>query len=583
MHYNLFDFLTLLGAVGLFLYGMMSMSDALMHVAGERMRSFLAHATSNRFMAVITGFTITAVIQSSSATTLMVVSFANASLLSLTESIGVIMGANIGTTVTAWLISLLGFKVKMSAIALPLVAIGFILSLSKKKPIKRWGKFIIGFSLLFIGLQYIRDSVPDIESHPETLSFLSQYTDQGMLSVLLFLIIGTVITLITQSSSVTIALTIVLCYQGWIPFDMAAAMVLGENIGTTITANLGAMVANYQAKRTAIAHLVFNLIGVSWVLLLFYGFLGGIDLLTKGIENSSPFTDRTAIPVALSLFHSTFNITNTLLLIGFVSLIRRIAERIIPEPPLKEEKIEQPHFLDEPSLEYPQTAIKALHDESLRLFETTTFKVLSHGLNVHREEVESDEDLKAILRETDHIKIKIDKVYYRNMKNIYSHIVEYATKLQEKFELDEDEIRSIHIILCADRKMVELVKNMQQLRKNLKHYIHSDNDYIREEYNKLRRMILKILRVVRKTRTGISWEEFSDKYLTMFTNIEQSDVLLNGTIDRLVREQLISNEMATSLMNDSTIAIHIARELADTSSLLYWQRECCADELHETE
>ena len=270
MNYGFTDLLTLLGSLGLFLYGMKVMSDALMALAGDNMRNILATTTSNRFLALTTGFFITAAIQSSSATTLMVVSFVNANLLTLTEAVGVIMGANIGTTVTAWLISILGFKVKMSAIALPLVGVGFLLSMSKNDQRRNWGLFIVGFSVLFIGLQFLKDSVPDIRSHPEILAFLTEYTSHGYASVLLFMLIGTILTLVVQSSSATMALTLLMTFEGWIPFDMAAAMVLGENIGTTITANLAAIVANFHAKRAARAHLIFNLIGVLWLLVLFF-------------------------------------------------------------------------------------------------------------------------------------------------------------------------------------------------------------------------------------------------------------------------------------------------------------------------
>ena len=575
MEYGFFDFLTLLGSLGLFLYGMKVMSDALMELAGDKMRTILATATSNRLFAVLTGFSITAVIQSSSATTLMVVSFANASLLTLPESIGVIMGANIGTTVTAWLISLLGFKVSMSTIALPLVGIGFLLSLSKKKTIKHWGYFIIGFSILFIGLQFLKDSVPDLKHHPEALAFLAEYTTKGFLSIILFMIFGTLLTVVIQSSSATMALTIIMCYEGWIPFEMAAAMVLGENIGTTITANMAALVANYQAKRTARAHFIFNMVGVLWMLIFFTAFLDMIDFAVLRIENASPFTQTAAIPVALSLFHTTFNILNTAFLIGFVPVISRVVERFVPTPPEKEEKIEQPRFLDKSSLDYPQTAIKALHDESLRLYEKTAFKVISHGMNVHREDIESDEDFKEIMANIDHIKINVDKIYYRKMKNIYSKIVEYATTLQGRFELNEDKIKTIRSILRADRLIVEIVKDIKLLHINMSRYIQSDNEHIRDEYNSLRKMILKLLRASRKAKEGDSWQEYKDKYHTLFDNIEQHDVLLNGTIDHLVRDQLITNEMATSLMNDSSVAMQIARNIASASSLLYG---CCIEE-----
>jgi phosphate:Na+ symporter len=337
MEYGFVDFLTLLGSLGMFLFGMKLMSESLQKVAGEKMRSILAAMTSNRVKGILTGFLITAVIQSSSATTVMVVSFVNAGLLSLIESIGVIMGANIGTTVTAWLISILGFKVKMSAIAIPLIGVSFPLLFSKHTKRKSWGELIIGFSLLFIGLQYLKDAVPDIKSNPEMLSFLGNYTDMGYGSLLLFLMAGTLLTVIIQSSSATMALTLVLCFNGLITFEMAAAMVLGENIGTTITANLAAMVANVSAKRTARAHFIFNTFGVIWILVLFYPFLKFINWFVIHLGSASPFAEAASIPIALSIFHTGFNITNVILLAGFAKFIEKIVIKIVPEKESDEE------------------------------------------------------------------------------------------------------------------------------------------------------------------------------------------------------------------------------------------------------
>ena len=573
MEYSFFDFLTLLGSLGLFLYGMKVMSDALMELAGDRMRNILATATSNRLFAVLTGFTITAVIQSSSATTLMVVSFANASLLSLTESIGVIMGANIGTTVTAWLISLLGFKINMAAIAIPMVGLGFLFSFSKHKNLRHWGYFIVGFAILFIGLQYLKNSVPDIKSSPEALAFLSAYTSNGYLSIVLFLIIGALLTAIIQSSSAAMAVTIIMCFEGWIPFEMAAAMVLGQNIGTTITANLAAIVANYRAKRTARAHFIFNSFGVVLALVIFVPFINVIGYAVEYFEGASPFTRAAVTPVGLSLFHTTFNILNTILLIQFVPLISRIAKYMVPKDVEKTALIEQPHFLDKSSLNYPQTGLKALLDESLRLLEKTTYKVITHGLHVHREEIESDKDLKKVLEKIHQFDLNVDQIYYNKFKNIYSKIVEYATRLQSQFDLDEDKIIAIRSILRADRLMVEMVKDIKPLHANMTRYLGSENGHIRAEYNNLRKIILKTLRLTRKARLAKLDEAYIMNSKDIRENVNQYDVLVNGTVDKLVREHLITNEMATSLMNDSAIAIHVAHNLIDVSSLLYLQRD----------
>jgi phosphate:Na+ symporter len=349
---NTFNFIwstiTLVGALGLFLFGMKLMSEALQKVAGSKMRHILGAMTNNRFKGAFTGLLVTTTIQSSSATTVMVVSFVNAGLLSLTGAVAVIMGANIGTTVTAWIISLLGFKVSLSFLSLPLIGLSFPLLFAKGGLRKSWGEFIIGFAILFIGLQFLKESVPDIKSNPEAFQFLTAYTDMGFWSVILFVAIGTLLTIIIQSSSATMALTLVMTYNGLIPFEMAAAMVLGENIGTTITANLAALVANTSAKRAARAHLLFNLFGVAWILAVFYPFLRGIDYIVNinhGISvlktdlSTADFESvKNAYPIALSLFHTLFNIINTFLLIGFVDFIAKIATRLVKQ---KEEEDEE--------------------------------------------------------------------------------------------------------------------------------------------------------------------------------------------------------------------------------------------------
>lgn len=581
MNYGFTDILTLLGALGLFLYGMKVMSDALMELAGDRMRNILATTMSNRFFAVFTGFGITAVIQSSSATTLMVVSFANASLLTLTEAIGVIMGANIGTTVTAWLISILGFKVSMSGIALPLVGIGFLLSMNKKKNLQNWGYFIIGFAVLFIGLQFLKDLVPDIRNNPEILASLSEYTSMGYASVLLFLFIGTILTMIVQSSSATMALTLLMTYEGWIPFDMAAAMVLGENIGTTITANLAALVANYQAKRAARAHFIFNIVGVTWMLVVFFPFLSVINAIVIRIEGVSPFIEATAVPIALSLFHTCFNIINTSLLLGFIKYIARSVERIVPEVIDKEEAIDLPKYLDKSSLEYPQTGIKALFDESLRLLQNAAYKAITHGLCVHREDLESDRELETVLESKETIPVNIEKIYATKIKSIYSQILEYATRLQSDFALEEDKIETIRNILIADRKLVRVVKRMAPLHENIVRFLSSDNHVILHEYNLIRKKILNVVREIRRASESEHPLRHIREIEKERKQAEDLDVLTSGRVNRLVLDGEISNEMATSLMNDSDEAQKIVRDLVDIATLLYYPRDKLMDQIEE--
>ncbi len=344
MHYGLLDLLNLVGSLGLFLYGMKIMSESLQKVAGDKMRAIISSMTSNRFMGILTGFLVTAVIQSSSATTVMVVSFVNAGLLSLVQSIGVIMGANIGTTITAWLISLLGFKFSIILIAVPLVGIGFPLLFSRKQNLRFWGEVLIGFSLLFIGLEFLKNSVPRVDQNPEIFTFLSNYSNLGFASILIFLLIGTLLTVVIQSSSATMALTLVMCNQGWISFEVAAAMVLGENIGTTITANIAALIGNFSAKRAARAHFLFNVIGVIWMLAIFYSFTGIIAKFLQNNFGSSPYSDYSQIPFALSIFHSSFNLINTFLLVWFTPLLVKLVTWIVPAKNEEEEEFRLVHI-----------------------------------------------------------------------------------------------------------------------------------------------------------------------------------------------------------------------------------------------
>lgn len=366
---------TLLGALGMFLYGMNLMSSGLQKAAGEKLRGFLSAMTSNPFKGVMIGLGITTVIQSSSATTVMVVSFVNAGLLTLAQAIGVIMGANIGTTVTAWLVSWLGFKADISLLAVPLMLFGFLFSNSKKDKRKNIGELIVGFSLLFLGLSLMKDSVPDLRETPQVLEFVTSWSARGFSSVLLFLAFGTILTLVLQSSSATMAITLIMLSMGWIPFEMACAMVLGENIGTTITANIAASVGNTQAKRAALSHTIFNLFGVLWALILYKPFLQLVGTITEhlfGLPN--PATDGfvvtdsnspegTAALYGLSMLHTLFNLTNTIILIWFTRWIAQAVSWIIPAPKNQEKEVFRLKYISAGPLATPELSVEQAFEE----------------------------------------------------------------------------------------------------------------------------------------------------------------------------------------------------------------------------
>lgn len=329
---NLFS---LLGSLALFLFGMKTMSEGLEKFAGDRLRAILAAMTKNRFMGVVTGILITALIQSSSATTVMVVSFVNAGLMNLTQAIGVIMGANVGTTVTAWMISAIGFKVNIAALTLPLMCVGMPLifsSISKRKSV---GEFIFGFAFLFMGLSYLQQSATDLNIGSYVATMLAGVANGGFFTILLFVVVGALVTMLVQASAATMAITLMLFdmhIEGF-GFEQAAALAMGQNIGTTITAFVASLTANTQARRAALAHMFFNVFGVIVVLIMFYPFCDAVTWIVTNLLHSG---DNDLF--RLSAFHTTFNIFNTLLLIGFVKQIEMFVCRVLPMPENPENK-----------------------------------------------------------------------------------------------------------------------------------------------------------------------------------------------------------------------------------------------------
>lgn len=366
MNYSLLDFLCLLGAVGLFLYGMKVMSEGLQKAAGDRLRNILSAMTRNPFAGLVTGFAITALIQSSSASTVMVVSFVNAGLMTLGQSMAVIFGANVGTTFTAWIIALFGFKVEISTFILPMVAAGVMLQFSNSGKRKNIGEFLIGFALLFMGLDMISNYVPDLQSNPEMFAFLQKYASMGYASVVIFLLVGIIVTGVIQSSAATFAIVLIMSTKGWITFDLACALILGSNIGTTVTPIFASMSGNVAAKRTAMGHLLFNLFGTVWTMAVFYPFCSlnahitewmgqgdpnylfnyinqleatSPDLYDALMKNSLPAghdvlaqiaKGQFAVSFGLSMFHTVFNLINVCIMIWFTKLYVTIVEKLIP-------------------------------------------------------------------------------------------------------------------------------------------------------------------------------------------------------------------------------------------------------------
>ena len=473
MEYSFYDFLKLIGSLGLFLYGMKIMSEGLQKVAGDRLRSILTAMTTNRVTGVLTGVLITALIQSSSATTVMVVSFVNAGLLTLTQSIGVIMGANIGTTVTAWIISIFGFKVDMAAFALPLLAIALPLIFSGKSNRKSVGEFIFGFSFLFMGLSYLKANAPDLNANPEMLAFVQNYTDMGFFSILLFLFIGTILTMIVQASAATMAITLIMCANGWISLELGAALVLGENIGTTITANLAALTANTQAKRAALAHFVFNVFGVIWVLIIFHPFMELVNWVVDTFFQSN--NPEVAISYKLSAFHSIFNICNVCILIWGVKLIERTVCALIH--PKEEDEEPRLRFITGGMLSTAELSILQARKE-IHLFAERTHRMF--GMVQDLMHTEKDDDFNKLFS-------RVEK--YENISdNMELEIANYLNQVSEGRLSSESKLQ-IRAMLREVTEIESIGDSCYNLARTINRKRQTNQDFTEKQYEHIHFMM----------------------------------------------------------------------------------------------
>ncbi len=496
MEFGLFDAVKVIGSLGFFIYGMKVMSEGIQKAAGTQLKRVLGTMTKNRYLGVLSGFLITALVQSSSVTTVMTVSFVNAGLLSLIQSAGIMMGANIGTTITAWLVSILGFKIKIAAMALPIIAVAFPMMFVRRGNWRFWSEFLIGFALLFMGLSFLKGSVPDIKHNPEILQFLQSFANWGYGSYLFFILIGTILTIVVQSSSASMTITLVLVAKGWIPFDVAAAMVLGENIGTTITAELASIVGNVHAKRSARIHSMFNIIGVTWMLLIFPFFLQFVEMVAMGMGFPSPLewgnnmdlaglsetdmeTRVTAVTYGLSAFHTMFNFLNVLVLIGFAHKLAAIAEKMVKPKDEDDEKF---------SLEYIGSGVMASVELSLLEAKkeiANMGKVLSKMMK-HLDMLLVEKDRSIINKKLK----KIDK-YEDIADQLEVEVGQYLIKLSET-ELSEKSSTTIRSMLSAINDMERAADVMYQMSKTIERKVNEKVWFTPEQRDNLIELFLKV-------------------------------------------------------------------------------------------
>lgn len=516
--------LKLLGSLAMFLFGMNQMSTGIQKATGDKLRSLLKNITSNPFKGVLTGLGITAIIQSSSATTVLVVSFVSAGLLTLTQAIGVIMGANIGTTLTAWIISLFGFKFDIAALSIPLFLLGFIMQQFRKDKSKDIGKFIIGFSLLFLGLSLIKSSVPDLSGNNQVLEFLRDWTGYGFGSLLLFVVTGIVLTLVLQSSSATMAITLIMLSQEWIPFEMGAAMVLGENIGTTITANIAASMGTTDARRAALAHTVFNVFGVIWAVVLFKPFVKLDIFIVSSMGEYSPL-------VGLAMFHTLFNTINTLVLIWFTPQIEKLVCRLIAgKPESKDDKYTLRYISGGPVATPELGAQQAMH-------ETINFATISQ-------------------REVSLIRDAVDKIDTDGFEKIRERLV--------KYEVIADNIEKEIATFLTSLMENETSQHTQTLTNTLLRII-SELESLGDSGECISRILNRLkgfgtLSIERKQGIYMMLEGLQDAYDTVISCLENYDnPHITECADQALKNEIAINSIRNRLRDEEYSRIESGR------------------------
>ena len=476
------DILFIGGSLGLFLYGMRVMSDGLQKAAGERLHNILNLMTINRFAAMMTGFVITAIIQSSSAVTVMVVGFVNAGLLSLIQAIGVILGSNVGTTVTGWMVAFLGFKVEISLVALPSIGIGIVLLFVKRLQLEDWGEALIGFGVLFLGLKFLKDSMPDIRSNLEILQFLSRYMGMGLPSFLIFVAAGTLVTMVVQSSSAAMAVTLTMAHAGWIDFPTAAAVVLGENIGTTITAYLASLGTTADARRAARVHMIVKTLGVVWIAFIFRPFLSLVDWIIPG-----SVTGNDGVTIHLAMFHTLFNVANTLLFIGLVPYLARLAQKIVRPKPAEEQRVYRLKYISTAIQDTPEINILNARRELCRMADVISemfvifLQVFSNPQKKMKAEVRRMKDMEEL---TDQMQEEISRYLVAcSQENLNeSSATNVNAMIRIVGELESIADSCFNLILLSQRRYDKKITLARKATEGIQSYSQLVMDFI--EFNK---------------------------------------------------------------------------------------------------
>jgi len=564
------DFKEIAAGVSIFLFGMLSLEEGFKAFTGGTLERVLRKSTDRYWKSLNFGILTTTVMQSSSLVSVITISFLSAGLITLGAGIGIIFGANIGTTTGAWLIAGLGLKVKISAYAMPMLVFDIILVFQQSRGLKGIGYILAGLGFLFLGIHHMKEG---FEAFKSTID-LTQFAVEGYAGLFLFAGIGIFATVVMQSSHATLVLILTALAANQITYENGLALAIGANVGTCITAVLGALSANVEGKRLAAAHFIFNVTTGIIAIVFINQFLWGVEAISAAVGIGA--TDYT---LKLAVFHTLFNLTGVMVMSPMIGKLVTFLESALRA---KEPLVVEPRYLNDAVLEFPDAVMEAVRKETMHLYDNA-LEILTHGVGLHRHEIDSDKDLSEIVKDREKmIEIDIDETYERNIKALYAAIVSFISKAQVQFTSEHAE--ELYALRNAGRNIVEAIKDVKHMRKNLELYSVSDNEYIREEYNQLRIQLGEILREIAALREEATDPENINllELDHLRERVENSDVVANGTLDRLIRENLVTGTMATSLMNDNTYTYDVSIKLLEMSDTLFATRDAKLRELEQS-
>ena len=549
------DFKEISAGVAIFLFGMLSLEEGFKAFTGGLLEKLLRKTTDGTWKSLTFGIVSTTVMQSSSLVSVITISFLSAGLIGLTAGIGIIFGANLGTTTGAWLIAGLGMKVKISAYAMPMLVFGIIGIFQKSRNLRGVGYILAGLGFLFLGIHHMKEG---FEAFRDTID-LTAFAVEGYPGIMLFTLIGVAATVIMQSSHATLVIIITALASQQITYENALALAIGANIGTTITAIIGSMSANVQGKRLAAAHLVFNMVTAIVAIAFIYQIADSVDWISSMVGIADD--DYT---LKLAVFHSVFNTIGIFAMLPFIKRLADTLQSVMPEKLMAKE---QPMYLNESAEELPDTAIEAVRKETLHLYDNA-FAIIAHGLSLHRDDILSDRDLEAIIYESNKvIEIDIDQEYESSVKGLYAEIVRFISRSQVSME--PEQVDELFALRAAGRDIVEAIKDTKHMHKNMSQFIVSENSYIRDEYNKIRLRLGHLMRNLESVRNEGDDPAMILSLDSLKLEMEENDTTVNGVLESLIRDEKISAQMATSLMNDANYAYDVTKNLIRMGEALF--------------